>query len=159
MALDVDLGSQSTPVPTCVSPGVGLGSKKGEHLGLGGATIGLCSLARPGKDLIGGGAFRIPGYAGMGAADLGWGIQEEFEEFVDLFATVENINTRSDEATSTYRVLFAANVPPPYALASISAVQFDHCGHRFTTVALDGMLPMLLLAGSISMAVANQVKR
>jgi len=29
-------------------------------------------------------------------------------------------------------------VPPPYALASISALQFDHCGHRFASAALDG---------------------
>lgn len=43
-----------------------------------------------------------------------------------------------DKATATYGVLPAANVPPPYALASISAVQFDHCGHRFATAALDG---------------------
>lgn len=35
-------------------------------------------------------------------------------------------------------MLPAANVPPPYALASISAVQFDNCGHRFSTAALDG---------------------
>jgi len=35
-------------------------------------------------------------------------------------------------------VLPAANVPPPYALASISALQFDHFGHRFASAALDG---------------------
>ncbi|GMP43862.1 hypothetical protein CsSME_00013057 [Camellia sinensis var. sinensis] len=157
-------GSESTPVPTCVSPGVGLGSKKGTHLGLGGATIGVGSLARPGKDLTGGGAFGIPGYAGMGASGLGWGIQDDFEEFIDPPATLENINTRAfsshpsrpfflvgssnthiylwefgkDKATATYGVLPAANVPPPYALASISAVHFDNCGHRFATGALDG---------------------
>lgn len=39
---------------------------------------------------------------------------------------------------ATYGVLPAANVPPPYALASISALQFDRCGHRFATAALDG---------------------
>ncbi|XP_034708565.1 uncharacterized protein LOC117931671 isoform X3 [Vitis riparia] len=157
-------GSESTPVPTPVSPGVGLGSKKGAHLGLGGATIGVGSLARPGRDLTGGGAFGIPGYAGMGASGLGWETQDDFEEFVDPPATVENISTRAlsshpsrpfflagssnthiylwefgkDKATATYGVLPAANVPPPYALASISAVQFDHCGHRFATAALDG---------------------
>lgn len=43
-----------------------------------------------------------------------------------------------DRATATYGVLPAANVPPPYALASISAVRFDHYGHRFVTAALDG---------------------
>lgn len=43
-----------------------------------------------------------------------------------------------DKATATYGVLPAANVPPPYALASISALQFDYCGHRFATAALDG---------------------
>ncbi|KAK1274810.1 hypothetical protein QJS04_geneDACA022491 [Acorus gramineus] len=157
-------GSVSTPIPTFVSPGVGLGSKKGAHLGLGGATFGLGTLARPGKDLTGGGAFGIPGYAGMGASGLGWGEQEDFEEFVDPPATVENISTRSlsshpsrpfflvgssnthvylwefgkYRATATYGVLPAANVPPPYALASISALQFDHCGHRFASAALDG---------------------
>ncbi|KAK4849046.1 hypothetical protein QYF36_020205 [Acer negundo] len=157
-------GSESTPFPTFVSPGVGLGTKKGAHLGLGGATIGMSSLARSGRDLIGGGAFGIPGYAGMGASRLGWEIQDDFEEFVDPPATVENISSRAfsshpsmpfflvgssnthiylwefgeDKATATYGVMPAANVPPPYALASISALHFDHCGHRFASAALDG---------------------
>ncbi|KAG7994737.1 hypothetical protein I3843_01G073200 [Carya illinoinensis] len=157
-------GSESTPVPTCVSPGVGLGSERGAHLGLGGATVGVGSLVRPGRDLTGGGAFGIPGYAGMGASGLGWEIQQDFEEFVDAPPTVENISTRAfsghpsrpfflvgssnthiylwefgkDKATATYGVLPAANVPPPYALASISALRFDYCGHRFATAALDG---------------------
>ncbi|KAK6239684.1 hypothetical protein QUC31_005153 [Theobroma cacao] len=157
-------GCESTPVPTCVSPGLGLGNNKGAQLGLGGATIGVGSLARPGRDLTGGGAFGIPGYAGIGASGLGWAVQGDFEEFVDPPATVENISTRAfsshpsrpvflvgsinthiylweygkDKATATYGVLPAANVPPPYALASISALQFDHCGHRFATAALDG---------------------
>ncbi|KAL5859510.1 hypothetical protein ACOSQ4_000806 [Xanthoceras sorbifolium] len=157
-------GSESTPFPTFVSPGVGLGTKKGAHLGLGGATIGMGSLARPGRDWTGGGAFGIPGYAGIGASRLGWEIQDDFEEFVDPPATVENISTRAfsshpsrpfflvgssnthiylwefgeDKATATYGVMPAANVPPPYALASISALHFDHCGHRFASAALDG---------------------
>ncbi|KAI3444391.1 hypothetical protein Pfo_001056 [Paulownia fortunei] len=157
-------GSESIPVPTYVSPGVGLGSKKGAHLGLGGATIGAGALARPGRDLTGGGAFGIPGYAGVGASSLGWGVQESFDEFLDPPATVDNVRTRAfashpsrplflvgssnthiylwefgkDTATATYGVLPAANVPPPYALASVSAVRFDHCGHRFVTAALDG---------------------
>ncbi|PPD89135.1 hypothetical protein GOBAR_DD13933 [Gossypium barbadense] len=157
-------GCESTPVPTCVSPGVGLGNQKGAHLGLGGATIGVDTFSRPGRHLTGGGAFGIPGYAGIGASGLGWETQEDFEEFVDLPATVENISTRSfsshpsrplflvgsinthiylwefgkDKATATYGVLPAANVAPPYALASISALQFDRCGHRFVTAALDG---------------------
>lgn len=88
-------GSESTPAPTCVSPGVGLGSKKGAHLGLGGATVGVGSLTRPGRDLMGGGAFGIPGYAGIGASGLGWETQEDFEELVDPPATVENANTRA----------------------------------------------------------------
>ncbi|KAK3036066.1 hypothetical protein RJ639_029819 [Escallonia herrerae] len=152
-------GSESFPVPTFVSPWVGLGSKKGTHLGLGGATIGVGSSARPGRDSTGGGAFGIPGYAGIGASGFGWETQEDFEEFVDLPATVENVRTRAfsshpsrpfflvgssnthfgkDTATATYGVHPAANVPPPYALASISAVKFDHCGQRFATAAFDG---------------------
>lgn len=43
-----------------------------------------------------------------------------------------------EKAIATYGVLPAANVPPPYALASVSAVQFDHFGHRFASAALDG---------------------
>jgi len=43
-----------------------------------------------------------------------------------------------DSAMATYGVLPAANIPPPYALASISAVQFDYYGQRFATAALDG---------------------
>lgn len=88
-------GSESTPAPTCVSPGIGLGSKKGAHLGLGGATVGVGSSALPRRDLTGGGAFGIPGYAGIGASGLGWGIQENFEEVVDSQPTVENISSRA----------------------------------------------------------------
>ncbi|KAK4411525.1 DmX-like protein 1 [Sesamum angolense] len=157
-------GSESIPVPTYVSPGVGLGIKKGAHLGLGGATIGGGALRIPGRDLTGGGAFGITGYAGTGSPRLGWGVQEGFDEFLDPPAMVDNIRTRAfashpsrpfflvgssnthiylwefnkDVATATYGVLPAANVPPPYALASVSAVQFDHFGHRFVTAALDG---------------------
>ncbi|KAJ0961112.1 hypothetical protein J5N97_000927 [Dioscorea zingiberensis] len=157
-------GCESTPIPTFVSTGVGLGGKKGVHLGLGGATTGYGPLARPGRDLTGGGAFGIPGYAGIGASGLGWGEQEDFTDYVDPPATVENIrscalsshpskpfllvgssNTHvylwefgKDRALATYGVLPAANVPPPYALASISALKFDNCGHRFVTAALDG---------------------
>jgi len=43
-----------------------------------------------------------------------------------------------EKALATYGVLPAANVPPPYALASITALQFDHCGHRFANSASDG---------------------
>lgn len=85
-------GSESTPAPTCVSPGVGLGSKKGVHLGLGGATVGVDSSAWPSRDLTGGGAFGIPGYAPSG---LGWEIQQDFEDFVDPPATLENISTKA----------------------------------------------------------------
>ncbi|XP_073278071.1 uncharacterized protein [Primulina huaijiensis] len=157
-------GSESTPVPTCVSPGVGLGSTKDTHLGLGGATIGAAAVPRAGWDLTGGGAFGIPGYAGVGASGLGWGVQDGFDEFVDPPATVDNVRSRAlashpsrpffmvgssnthiylwefgeERAIATYGVLPAANVPPPYALASVSAVRFDNCGHRFATAALDG---------------------
>lgn len=147
-------GSESTPIPTCVSPGVGLGSKKGTHLGLGGATLG--TVARP--------TFGLPGYANTGGSSLGWGVQEDFDDFLDPPATVDTVRTRAfsthpsrpfflvgssnthiylwefgkDKATATYGVLPAANVPPPYALASVSAVKFDHCGHRFASAASDG---------------------
>lgn len=86
-------GSESTPAPTYVSPGVGLGSKKGAHLGLGGATVGMGTLASSGRDLTGGGAFGVPSH--IGASSFGWEAQEDFEEFVDPPATVENINTRA----------------------------------------------------------------
>ncbi|XP_062213038.1 uncharacterized protein LOC133913785 [Phragmites australis] len=162
--LDGWAGSESTPSPTFISSSVGLGRRKGSHLGSGGATIGLGSLAKPGRDLTGGGAFGIPGYAGIGASGFGWGEPEEFEDFVDPPATLENIHSRAlshhpslplflvgssnthvylwefgkDSAMATYGVLPAANIPPPYALASISAVQFDYYGQRFATAALDG---------------------
>ncbi|KAK4268897.1 hypothetical protein QN277_022124 [Acacia crassicarpa] len=157
-------GSVSTPAPTCVYPGVGLGIKKGPHLGLGGATVGVGLSARPSRDLTAGGAFGIPGHARTETARLGWEIQEDFEDLVDPPATVENISTRAlsshplrplflvgssnthiylwefnkDKAKATYGVLAAANVPPPYALASVSGLKFDHYGHRFASAASDG---------------------
>ncbi|GMH22541.1 hypothetical protein Nepgr_024384 [Nepenthes gracilis] len=157
-------GTESTPLPTCVSPGLGLGNNKGLHLGLGGATIGAGSLARPGRHLTGGGAFGIPGYAGISASGLEWEIQEAFDNLVDLPATLESVipkalashpsrpfflvgssNTHiylwefgKDTAAATYGVLPAAEVPPPYALASVMALKFDSCGHRFANAASDG---------------------
>ncbi|KAH9303042.1 hypothetical protein KI387_014625, partial [Taxus chinensis] len=156
-------GSDSTPVPTFISPGVGLGSKEGSSLGLGGVTVGLGALPRSGKDSSGV-TFGIPGYAGIGAMGLGWGEWEDFEGFTDPPATADNVSARAlashplrplflvgssnthvylwefgkATALATYGVLPAANVPPPYALASISAVQFDRYGQRFATAALDG---------------------
>lgn len=164
--LDGWAGCQSTPTPTSISPGVDLGRKKGSQLGSVGATTGLSSLAKPGRDLTGGGAFGIPGYAGIGASGFGWGEPEEFEDFIDPPATLENIHSRAlsrhpslplflvgssnthvylwefgkDSAMATYGVLPAANIPPPYALASISSVQFDCYGQRFATAALDGTI-------------------
>lgn len=88
-------GSESTPVPTCVSPGVGLGSRKGTHLGLGGATVGVGLLEKLGRDFADGGASGVPSFAGSSSSGLGWEIQDEFEEFVDPPATVENIRTRA----------------------------------------------------------------
>lgn len=156
----------TTPTSAFISPSVGLSRRRGSHLGSDGATIGLGSLAKPGRDLTGGGAFGIPGYAGIGASGFGWGEPDEFEDFIDPPATLENIHSRAlsrhpslplllvgssnthvylwefgkDSARATYGVLPAANVPPPYALASISAVQFDHYGQRFATAALDGTI-------------------
>lgn len=103
-------GAESTPIPTCVSPGVGLGSKKGAHLGLGGATIGVGALARRRRNLTGNGAFGVPGYAGIGASGLGWEVQEDFEEFVDPLATVENTSTRA----------FSSHPSRPFFLAGSS---------------------------------------
>lgn len=85
-------GSESTTSPTCVSPGVGLGRKKGAHIGLGGATVGVSSTGRLKKNLASGGAFGLQGYASVSSTGLGWGTQEDFEEFDDPPATVENIS-------------------------------------------------------------------
>ncbi|KAK9749540.1 hypothetical protein RND81_02G133100 [Saponaria officinalis] len=157
-------GTESTPVPTCVSPGVGLGINKGSHLGLGGATVGHDSQVRLGKGLTSNGAFGIPDYSGIGATGMGWGIQDDFDKFIDPPATLHNIDARAlaahpsrpyflagssnthiylwefgeEKAAATYGILAAANVPPPYALASISALQFDCSGHRFANCASDG---------------------
>ncbi|KAF5197700.1 Dmx-like protein [Thalictrum thalictroides] len=158
-------GSESTPIPTFVSPGIGDDRKKGAHLWLGGASIGFDSFTRFESDLTGGRAYQASDYGGVGSSGLGWGTQEDFE-FVDPPATVDNISTRAfsshpsrpfflagssnthiylwefgkEKATATYGVLPAASVPPPYALASIAALQFEHCGHRFVTAALDGTI-------------------
>ncbi|CAO2835453.1 unnamed protein product [Amaranthus hypochondriacus] len=154
---------ESTPAPICISPSLSFGSNKNTQLGLDGATVGAGYRARIGRDLTGGGAFGIPGYAGIGATGMGWGM-DEFDKFVDPPATLSNItgsalaahpsrpfflvgssNTHiylwefgEEKAIATYGVLAAANVPPPYPLASVSGLQFDRCGHRFASSALDG---------------------
>lgn len=59
-------GIDSTPVSSCVSPGVGhLGSDKGSQIGLRGATIGAGSQTKIGRDLAGDGAFGIPCYSSV----------------------------------------------------------------------------------------------
>ncbi|EPS66386.1 hypothetical protein M569_08388, partial [Genlisea aurea] len=157
-------GAESSPDPVYVSPGVGLGSKKDAQLRPGRVSIDSDASVRQGWDLTGGGAFGIPGYAGIGASSLSWSIRDGFEEFLDPPATVDNVRTRAfashpsrplflvgssnthtylwqfgtGKAIATYGVLPAANVPPPYALASVAAVRFDEYGHRFVTAALDG---------------------
>eukprot|EP00250_Pteridium_aquilinum_P017322 c23571_g1_i1 orf=63-7415(+) len=157
--------SESTPIPTYVSPGVGLRSKEGPSLGLGGANVGLGMLTNVGKESsFKGAGVGIPGYGGMGALGLGWEEWEDFDGVIDPLATMENVNTQAmdshplrplflvgsrnthvylwefgkSSATATYGILPAANIPPPYALASVSSVKFDHSGHRFATSAIDG---------------------
>lgn len=93
--LDRWAGSESTPAPTIVSPGVVLGTKSAKPLGLGRATVCLGSMARPLTDLTGGGAFGIPGYAGIGASGLSWGEQIKFEEYLDPLPRVENVSSRA----------------------------------------------------------------
>ncbi|KAI3441725.1 uncharacterized protein J3R85_001750 [Psidium guajava] len=143
-----------------------LRTKTGSHMGFGAATTRMGSLAMPGRDLTGGLAFGVPGYAGIGASGLGFETRGIFEEFVEQSANLETVRTRAlsshpsmpyflvgssnthiylwkfgeEKAIATYGVLPAANSPPPYALASISALQFDPCGHRFATATLDGTI-------------------
>lgn len=81
---------ESTPAPICISPSLSFGSNKNTQLGLDGATVGAGYRARIGRDLTGGGAFGIPGYAGIGATGMGWGM-DEFDKFVDPPATLSNI--------------------------------------------------------------------
>ncbi|KAJ3671205.1 hypothetical protein LUZ60_008631 [Juncus effusus] len=142
-------GSESTPIPTCVSPGVGLG--------LGGATIGL----------TGGGSFGIPGYAAI--SSLSWDPEPDLP--LDPPGTISTVHSCAlsthpllplflagstnthvylwefgkETAVATYGVLPAANVPPPYKLASISAVRFGMYGHRFASCASDGTVSSWML--------------
>lgn len=64
--------------------------------------------------------------------------RRNFDLSYSEFVWLQCLQFGKERATATYGVLPAANVPPPYALASISALQFDCCGHRFATAALDG---------------------
>ncbi|RAL54218.1 hypothetical protein DM860_004689 [Cuscuta australis] len=155
-------GDEATSTTSHVSPELGM-RKKTPLQELGGATIGVGSLTIPKKEFTSSVTFGVPGYAGI-TSGIGWGFQEDFDECVNLPVTAENIRTRAfsthpsrplflvgssnthtylwefgkDRATAAYGVLPATNVHPPYALASISSVQFDHCGQRFATAASDG---------------------
>ncbi|GAB2291128.1 hypothetical protein Dimus_025386 [Dionaea muscipula] len=157
-------GIEPMPVSTSVSPGIGIVDTNESRVGLAVATVGLGSVVRPGRDFTGGGAFGIPGYAGIGATGLGWQIQEDFD-LVDRPATLETVSAKAlathpsrplflvgssytqniylwefgeDKCAATYGVLPAAGVPPPYALASSTALNFDCCGHRFANATSDG---------------------
>ncbi|MCO5603438.1 hypothetical protein L7F22_057588 [Adiantum nelumboides] len=87
--------SESTPIPTFVSPGVGLRSKEGPSLGLGGATVGegLNNVAK--ESSFKGVGIGIPGYGGMGALGLGWEEWEDYEGVIDPLATMESVNTQA----------------------------------------------------------------
>ncbi|CAA0816638.1 transducin family protein / WD-40 repeat family protein, partial [Striga hermonthica] len=153
----------STSVPAYVSPGIDLRDKNRTNIGFSGATSCEGALAGPGRDSSTGG-FGGPGYAGVGSSSLGRGIQESSDELFDPPATVENVRTRAfashpsrpfflvgssnahtylwefgkDTASATYGVLPTSNVSSPYVVPSVSAVQFEHCGHRFVTGTLNG---------------------
>lgn len=157
-------GCESKLGSSYVSGGIGLRSKSEAHLGFGDGAIDFNSLSGPERCPTIGDPFESPGYARIGASSLSWYEQEEFDEFTDPPATVTNVSSQAlsrhpcrpfllvgsinthiylwefgkDSATATYGVLPSANVPPPYALASVSALQFDHCGHRFASAAFDG---------------------
>lgn len=88
-------GAISTPVSTLVTPGIGLGGRKGSGIGLGGAAVGLGALPKGGKEIGQGAvAFGMPGYGGMGAWG-GWEDWEDVDGCVDPLATVENVSTRA----------------------------------------------------------------
>jgi hypothetical protein len=65
---------------------------------------------------------------------------QKLREFLFLYplTNIKLLQFGKDRALATYGVLPAVNVPPPYPLASISAVCFGTYGHRFATAASDG---------------------
>jgi hypothetical protein len=87
--------SESTPLPTFVSPGVGLASKEGRSLGLGGSAVGLGVLTAAGTESsFKGAGVGIPGYGGVGALGIGLDDWEDFD-VVDPLATLENVSTQA----------------------------------------------------------------
>ncbi|KAI4369823.1 hypothetical protein MLD38_018227 [Melastoma candidum] len=159
--------SDMTSVSSSISPSKGNGNIRGVHLQVGGSTSMVSLRSADGSDRTGGGAVGSPIAAETGTSISGWHVQED-EEFVEESATVDNVRSRAlsshpslpyflvgssnthiylwefnkQKAVVTYGVLPSTNVPPPYAIASISAVQFDPCGQRFSTAALDGTICM-----------------
>ena len=88
--------SESTPLPTFVSLGIGLASKEGRSLGLGGSAVGPGVLTAVGKESsFKGAGVGIPGYGGVGALGLGWDDWEDFDGVIDPLATVQNVNTQA----------------------------------------------------------------
>uniref|UniRef100_A0A1J3IBJ8 DmX-like protein 1 n=1 Tax=Noccaea caerulescens TaxID=107243 RepID=A0A1J3IBJ8_NOCCA len=112
--------SESTPVPTSVSLGVGLGDKKRTQ-----EDVEQFVDPPPTVETVITRAFSshptLPLFL-VGSSNT----------LIHLWEFGKN------RATATYGVLPAVDVHPPYALTSISAVRFGPCGHRFASAALDG---------------------
>ncbi|GAB2231200.1 hypothetical protein Droror1_Dr00027489 [Drosera rotundifolia] len=158
-------GVESAPGPSGAPPGVGHGDSTESNLRSTGAEVGASTVVRPGRDLTGGGAFGIPGYAGIGASGLGWQMQGNPENLVDSPATLETISAKAfaihpsrplflvgssytrtylwefgeDKAAATYRV-HPTYVAPPSALADVTTLSVDCCGHRFANGSSDGIV-------------------
>ncbi|KFK37434.1 hypothetical protein AALP_AA4G256500 [Arabis alpina] len=120
--------SESTPVPTCDSLGVGLADENGAHLGLGGETQEDSEqLVDPPPTVENVITRAFSSHPTMPLFLVG-----SSHTHIYLWEFGKN------RAITTYGVLPAAIDPHPHALASISAVQFGPSGQRFASAALDG---------------------
>ncbi|MCO5612687.1 hypothetical protein L7F22_066956 [Adiantum nelumboides] len=134
--------SESTPIPTFVSPGAGLRSKEGPSLGLGGATVGegLNNVAK--ESSFKGVGIGIAGYGGMGALGLGWEEWEDYEGVVDPLATMESVNTQAMDS-HPLRPLFLVGsrnthiylwetIVDPGLLRESSSAEYDSAAHELS---------------------------
>lgn len=88
-----------------------------------------------------GGAIGVSGYAGIGISSLGWGIQEDFEQFVDPPPTVDSVRTSSFSSHPSKPLFLVGSSNTHIYLWEVGdCYEKMACRHNFSCFAPNGTL-------------------